>query len=101
MPKWHRCMASRKAWAGSVSRVATCESDGSRCRRNAGCGLNYRGLDVLSIRNVIVRNIAIANSNADYNIVAGNSQGPIINVAGVGDISGTAGANTPMANYQY
>jgi len=64
-------------------------------------GLNYRGIHVLSIRNIIVRNVAGANSNANYSIVAGNTEGPIVNVVGVGNISGTANANTPMANFQY
>jgi hypothetical protein len=81
---------------------------GIRVSNNGGCKVegnnlvqNYRGIDVLTIRNVIVRNTSAGNSNADYNIVGGNSQGPIVNVVGVGDISGTANANTPMANLQY
>lgn len=62
---------------------------------------NFRGIDVLSTRNIIGHNTAAANVNADYIFVAGNSTGPVVNVASVGDISGTANANHPFANLRY
>ena len=37
----------------------------------------------------------------NYVIAAGNSFGPIVNVQGVGDITGTANANHPWANFSY
>ena len=63
-------------------------------------GQNFIGIDVLSGRNVIFRNLAVANST-DYNIVAGNTHGPIINAIGAGDVSAVAGANHPTANFRY
>ncbi len=62
---------------------------------------NYRGIDVQVARNIVLRNTAAFNTSANYNIVAGNSYGPIVSVAGVGDISGTANANHPQANFSY
>jgi parallel beta-helix repeat protein len=64
-------------------------------------GLNYRGIDVQSSRNIILHNTAVANTSTNYNIVAGNAFGPIVNVAAVGDISGTVNANHPAANFSY
>ena len=37
----------------------------------------------------------------NYDIVPGNSYGPIINVAGVGDISAVPGAEHPWANFEH
>jgi hypothetical protein len=81
---------------------------GIRVNINGGCRIegnnavaNFIGIDVLSTRNMISRNVAAGNNSNDYNIVAGNSQGPIVNVVGVGDISATAGANHPFANFRY
>jgi parallel beta-helix repeat protein len=62
--------------------------------------LNDRGIDVDDGDNIIIGNTAGSNG-ANYAIVAGNSYGPIVNVAGVGDISGTLNANHPWANFQY
>ena len=61
---------------------------------------NDRGLDVDVAGNLLLENSA-ANNATNYDIVAGNSFGPIVNVGGVGDISGTANADHPQANFEY
>ena len=63
-------------------------------------GQNFIGIDVLSGRNVIFRNVAIANTT-DYSIAGGNTHGPIINAVGAGDVSAVAGANHPFTNFRY
>jgi hypothetical protein len=67
---------------------------------------NDRGIDVDGIGNLILKNSTSGNTgtgspSANYDIAAGNSYGPIVNVAGVGDISGTTGADHPWANFEY
>jgi hypothetical protein len=64
-------------------------------------GYNNRGIDVDWPGNLIIRNSAGGNTTANYDIVADNAYGPIVNVAGVGDISGTTNANHPWANFEY
>ena len=54
-----------------------------------------------SINNLIIRNTASANVTLDYSIAVGNSVGPIVNVAGLGDISGVTGSEHPWANFVY
>jgi hypothetical protein len=49
----------------------------------------------------VTRNTARGNGGGNYNMAAGNSYGPIVNVAGVGDVSGTAGAQHPLANLSH
>ena len=94
----NNCSENGPATSGAGIRVSV----GGGCRvEGNNLVQNFRGLDILSTRNDIVKNVAVNNSNADYSIVAGSSVGPIINVAGVGDISGTAGANHPFANFRY
>jgi len=76
-------------------------SGGNRVEGN-NLGQNYLGLDVQTARNVIFSNIAVANSSGtNYSIVGGNTYGPIVNAAAVGDITGTANANHPKANFNY
>ena len=94
----NNCSENGAATSGAGIRVSVaggCRVEGNNLIQN------FRGLDILVPRNVIGKNVANINSNADYNIVAGNSVGPIINVINVGDISGTAGANHPFANFRY
>ena len=87
---------------------AAASGAGIRVNSAGGCRVegnnlyqNFRGIDILTSRNIIVKNVATFNTNADYNISPSNSFGPIVSVAGVGDISGTAGANHPFANFRY
>ena len=61
---------------------------------------NDRGIDVDSTRNFIAKNTATTNT-VDYDIAGNNSYGPIVNVGSVGDISLTANADHPWANFQY
>jgi len=61
---------------------------------------NDKGIQVPATGNIIVKNTA-SDNGINYNIAAGNSYGPIVNVAGVGDISGTANANHPWANFVF
>jgi hypothetical protein len=40
-------------------------------------------------------------NTTDFNIAGGNAHGPIIFAAGLGHLSGVAGANHPFANFRY
>ncbi len=57
------------------------------------------GILIVGTGNIILRNTVTGGTQ--YSIAAGNSFGPIVNVTGVGDISGTPKANHPWANFQY
>ena len=94
------CSENGTSGANNGAGIRVLNASGHRIEAN-NVALNYRGIDVQSVRNIIFRNTAISNSNTNYNIVAGNSFGPIVNVAAVGDISGTANANHPAANFSY
>jgi parallel beta-helix repeat protein len=61
---------------------------------------NDVGIDVDSTGSFIGKNTATLNT-LNYTIAAGNAYGPIVNVAGVGDISGTTFANHTFANLSY
>ncbi|MEY2526911.1 MAG: hypothetical protein QOE73_1682, partial [Verrucomicrobiota bacterium] len=62
---------------------------------------NDRGIDSNpGTGNLIIKNTARGNTT-NYDIVAGNAFGPIVNVAGAGDISGIAAASHPWANFAY
>ncbi len=61
---------------------------------------NTRGIDVDSSGSLIIKNSASGNST-NFDIAASNSFGPLVTVAGVGDISGTVNANHPWANFGY
>ena len=92
------CSENGGGTQGAGIRVAG--ASGNRIENN-NLLVNYRGIDALSGRNVIARNTAAGNSNADYSIVAGNTFGPVISAVGVGDVTGVAGADHPMANLRY
>jgi len=53
-----------------------------------------------STRNFIAKNMATMNTT-DYDIVGNNAYGPIVDVASVGDISGTTNADHPWANFEF
>jgi hypothetical protein len=64
-----------------------------------GC---WRSFDVSGGGTMLARNTsAAAGAGGHYVITPGNPFGPIVNVAGVGDISATPNANHPQANFQY
>ncbi len=88
-----------------VSDHTSVGSAGIRVNNAAGCRIegntssnNYRNYDILSSANLIVRNTSsFAGAGGTYNIVAGNTYGPIISATG--DLSTIANGNHPMANY--
>ncbi|MHC4463985.1 MAG: NosD domain-containing protein [Planctomycetota bacterium] len=61
---------------------------------------NDLGIEVSGTGNIIIKNTASGNGT-NYNIAASNSYGPIVNVAAVGDITGTTGANHPCVNFEF
>jgi hypothetical protein len=58
------------------------------------------GFTCLGSRNLFLANCATDNGTA-FEIGAGNSFGPIVDVVGVGDISAVPGADHPGANFVY
>ncbi len=72
---------------------------GSRIEGN-NVTVNARGIDVDAGGNIVVRNSAHGNST-NYDIGANNAYGPVVGVAGVGDMSGTANADHPWANFAF
>ncbi len=72
--------------------------DGNLVVNNPGGGIVLTNSGVSG--NLVLRNSARGNST-NYQMGAGNSYGPIVNVSGAGDISGTPNANHPAANYSF
>lgn len=60
---------------------------------------NDKGILVSSSNNIILKNTARQATN--YDIAKGNSYGPIVNVAGIGDISSDPNAAHPWANFAF
>ena len=60
--------------------------------------LSGLGIDVAGAGNLIIKNSATGNAT-DYAIAAGNTFGPILNVAGGGDLAVIPGADHPWANF--
>jgi parallel beta-helix repeat protein len=58
---------------------------------------NDRGIDVIGTQNLIIKNSASANGT-NYAIVDGNSYGPIIDVAGIGEIKGSKKTDNFLVN---
>lgn len=56
------------------------------------------GIMVSGTRNMIAQN-TLGECGSAFSMVAGNSHGPLVSVVGVGDITATAGANHPQANF--
>lgn len=74
-------------------------SPGCRIEANT-LNINYIGLLVATNNNaLVIRNSVNSSYSTPYLLGTGNSWGPIVNVSGVGDISGTANANNPQANF--
>jgi len=61
---------------------------------------NFAGVDVDSGGNIIARNSARGN-NANFVISGGNAFGPIVNVAGVGNMGPVGGSGHSQANYEF
>jgi parallel beta-helix repeat protein len=115
------CTAARNGsngiWAGSDSTV-----QGNVCNENfSGAGIfagngpatsriegntvasNVKGVEVTGAGNLIIRNTAHGNTMANYAIAAGNAFGPIVDVAGAGDLTTLIGVGHthPWANFEY
>lgn len=59
------------------------------------------GILVSGTRNMVARNtVGEPTAGTTYSIVAGNSVGPVVNVAGVGAFTGVANSNHPQANFE-
>jgi len=58
------------------------------------------GIKVSGTGNIIIKNKARANTT-NYDFAVSNSYGPVVNVASVGDISGTTNADHPWANFAF
>lgn len=71
--------------------------EGNTLTRNGDGGINLTGGSGW----IVLRNTARGNTGGNYLMGTNNSYGPIVNVAGVGDISATTGANHPSANFSY
>lgn len=76
--------------AGGWARI-----DGNTLVANA-VGVRVEGAGCL-----VVRNSAAASTKQPFDIAPGNAYGPIVNVAGVGDLSQVAGSGHPLANLAY
>jgi parallel beta-helix repeat protein len=78
--------------------------DGNHIEGNT-CDDNTTGFAVQflsGIDNVLLRNRSHGNTAPQYRFQGANaSYGPIVDIAGLADITGTANANHPMANYRY
>jgi parallel beta-helix repeat protein len=73
----------------------------SRIEANNVANYTLYGIKVDSADNWIAKNTCHSSVGTPYQIAAGNAFGPIVNVGGVGDISGTTGADHPWANFEY
>jgi hypothetical protein len=67
-----------------------------------------RGLDIDAVGNIIIGNTCAGNFTRNWDIVAGNNFGPIVNVSpsGAAAVSGdsapsTLGSTDPNANFTY
>ncbi len=63
-------------------------------------GVAVTGIDITGTGNLILRN-SVSGIGTHYSIAPGNSYGPIINVAGMGDISLNPGTQHPWTNFSY
>lgn len=75
------------------------DGDRSRIEDNTILGC-VTGIDVDGVDNLIFGN-ALQGNTAAFEIVAGNTFGPIVDVGGAGDVSGTPAAGHPLANLIY
>jgi hypothetical protein len=73
--------------AASATRVEGCSFQGCQT------GVNATGAGALIVRNTF------AATAAPLTLAPGNAHGPLVNVAGAGDISGIPGADQPWANF--
>ncbi len=62
---------------------------------------NAVGVRVQATGCIIVRNSCAASTSKAFDIAPGNAYGPIVNVAGAGDLGLVGGAEHPNANFVY
>jgi len=101
---------------GSLSKIEGCKAsinagDGFRIsglvstilRNMSSENLQGNGFEVTGTGNFLAGNMANGNvgTGGNYSIAASNAFGPLVVIAGVGDISGTPNANHPWANFSY
>lgn len=66
------------------------------------CSFEDFGIFVTGTRNIVARNTSgEPTSGTNYNIVPGNSFGPIINVAAANNFVGVANSTHPQANFEH
>jgi parallel beta-helix repeat protein len=95
---YNTCFMNGYAGDGAGIHVLT-GGAGARVEGNNVTG-NDTGIDVDTCCNIIIKNTARGNTTS-YDIVGSNSYGPIVNVAGVGDISSDPNAAHPWANFEF
>ncbi|MHC4334199.1 MAG: right-handed parallel beta-helix repeat-containing protein [Planctomycetota bacterium] len=95
---YNTCVGNGFGGDGAGIHVIT-GSTGSHVEGNNVTG-NDTGIDVDACCNIIIKNTARENT-IDYSIDVSNSYGPIVNVAGVGDISSDPNAAHPWANFEF
>ncbi|HZJ17261.1 MAG TPA: right-handed parallel beta-helix repeat-containing protein [Chthoniobacteraceae bacterium] len=78
----------------AVLAVSRCHIEGNRVAEND------EGIHVAGSNNIVLRNTASGNTT-NYVILAGNSFGPVVAVAAVGNISGVADSGHSGANFSY
>jgi len=95
----HECLV-----AGCVTRLNErgiyIVNDKNRIERNNVVSASAHGILVGGVNNIVLSNTVRGDGGA-YSINPGNSNGPIVNVAGVGDITSVPNANHPWANFIY
>lgn len=94
------CSGNGKGTSQGGAGIRVSNASGHRIENN-NLALNYVGIDVMSVRNIIFRNTAAANVHGNYCIVVGNSAGPVVNVNGVPNIASIANSGHPTANFEY
>lgn len=88
-----RCHAHSNPNTGFT--MGTSHVDECQARQNGtgfAAGLNERAL---------ITRCSASGNTANYNIQPGNAYGPLLNVAGIGDLGGFAGAAHPWANFAH
>jgi len=103
-----RCIVSGNSCDGNgtLASPATTEAAGIHATgtgnriENNNVTRNDRGIDVDGTGNLIVKNSASGNGT-NYDIVNGNSYGPIYNAAGVGEISQSESSSHPLVNLEF
>lgn len=92
------CLVEHNMCAGNQTGIRV---EGSAVRVDSNnCVWGGTGIHATGSGNLFIRNSSRSASTA-FSFAAGNAFGPIVNVAGVGDIAGVANANHAWANFVY